>query len=290
MKKRVITLIAGPTASGKSDFAIEHARKHDGVIINADSMQVYDILQVITARPSDADMSLAKHYLYGHVDPSVRYSTGKWLKDVSYLLDKLVDVPLIFVGGTGLYFKALLEGLAEVPDVPLAIKEKWQDIAQNTAPEKLHNQLLQVDKKTAEKLNINDRQRILRALEVFEATNKPLSAWQDQKTTPLLQDMNVEKILLLPERALVYDRIERRFDRMVENGAFDEVRKLDDLQLDPTLPAMKAIGVPEFINVLNGRETMESAIEKAKTQTRRYAKRQMTWFRHQFDSTWKCLS
>lgn len=290
MKKRVITLIAGPTASGKSDFAIEHARKHDGVIINADSMQVYDILQVITARPSDADMSLAKHYLYGHVDPSVRYSTGKWLKDVSYLLDKLGDVPLIFVGGTGLYFKALLEGLAEIPDVPLAIKEKWQDIAQNTAAEKLHDQLMQVDQKTAEKLNINDRQRILRALEVFDATTKPLSAWQDQKNTPLLQDMNVEKILLLPERALVYDRIERRFDRMVENGAFDEVRKLDDLQLDPTLPAMKAIGVPEFINVLNGRETMESAIEKAKTQTRRYAKRQMTWFRHQFDSTWKCLS
>lgn len=290
MKKRVITLIAGPTASGKSDFAIEHARKHDGVIINADSMQVYDILQVITARPSDADMSLVKHYLYGHVDPSTRYSTGKWLKDVSCLLDKLDDVPLIFVGGTGLYFKALLEGLAEIPDVPLAIKEKWQDIAQNTAAEKLHDQLMQVDQKTAQKLNINDRQRIVRALEVFEATDKPLSAWQDQKNTPLLQDMNVEKILLLPERALVYDRIERRFDRMVENGAFDEVRKLDDLQLDPTLPAMKAIGVPEFINVLNGRETMESAIEKAKTQTRRYAKRQMTWFRHQFDSTWKCLS
>lgn len=290
MKKRVITLIAGPTASGKSDFAIEHTRKHDGVIINADSMQVYDILQVITARPSNADMSLAKHYLYGHVDPSIRYSTGKWLKDVSCLLDKLGDVPLIFVGGTGLYFKALLEGLAEIPDVPLAIKEKWQDIAQNTAPEKLHDQLMQVDKKTAEKLNINDRQRILRALEVFDATNKSLSAWQDQKTTPLLQDMNIEKILLLPERALVYDRIERRLDHMVENGAFDEVRKLDDLQLDPTLPAMKAIGVPEFINVLNGRETMESAIEKAKTQTRRYAKRQMTWFRHQFDSTWKCIS
>lgn len=290
MKKRVITLIAGPTASGKSDFAIEHARKHDGVIINADSMQVYDILQVITARPSDADMSLAKHYLYGHVDPSIRYSTGKWLKDVSYLLDKLGDVPLIFVGGTGLYFKALLEGLAEIPDVPLVIKEKWQDIAQNTVAEKLYDQLMQVDQKTAEKLNINDRQRILRALEVFEATDKPLSAWQDQKNTPLLQNMNVEKTLLLPERALVYDRIERRFDRMVENGAFDEVRKLDDLQLDPTLPAMKAIGVPEFINVLNGLETMESAIEKAKTQTRRYAKRQMTWFRHQFDSTWKCLS
>ena len=290
MKKRVITLIAGPTASGKSDFAIEHARKHDGVIINADSMQVYDILQVITARPSDADMSLAKHYLYGHIDPSVRYSTGKWLKDVSCLLDKLGDVPLIFVGGTGLYFKALLEGLAEIPDVPLTIKEKWQDIAQNTVPEKLHDQLMQVDQKTAEKLNINDRQRILRALEVFDATTKPLSAWQDQKTTPLLQDMTIEKILLLPERALVYDRIERRFDHMVENGAFDEVRKLDDLQLDSTLPAMKAIGVPEFINVLNGRETMESAIEKAKTQTRRYAKRQMTWFRHQFDSTWKCIS
>lgn len=287
MQNRSITLIAGPTASGKSDFAINLARESGSVIINADSMQVYDVLRVITARPSDEDIRHAPHYLYGHINPAFRYSTGQWLKDVKKLLDSLPAIPLIFVGGTGLYFKGLLEGMAEIPSIPSENKLKWQQKIENEGIKNLYAMLMEVDEALAQRLNPNDNQRIIRGLEVFETTGRTLTWWQKKTTKPLIENKNIKKILLLPKREDVYSRIEKRFDQMVENGALNEVRRLVELKLDPTLPAMKAIGVPEFINVLNEKETLNTAIEKAKTQTRRYAKRQMTWFRNQFDQSWE---
>lgn len=289
MRKRTVTLIAGPTASGKSDFALKLAQKNGSTIINADSMQVYSILKIITARPSDDDMALVRHFFYGYVNPGQPYSTGKWLKDVSHLLAELQDSPLVFVGGTGLYFKALTEGLAEIPDVPEVVRQRWRERLEVEGAVQLHKMLAQVDGCLAERVENRDGQRIIRGLEVYEATGKPLTYWQKKKTKPLLAGETVEKLLLLPERECVYRRIEQRFDKMVENGALDEVKKLLELELSPTMPAMKAIGVPELIRVLEGEETLETAILQAKTQTRRYAKRQSTWFRNQFGAEWKII-
>ena len=286
MKKRTITLIAGPTASGKSDFALKLAQENEAVIVNADSMQVYSVLDIITARPSREDMALIPHYLYGYVAPDENYSTGKWLKDAIAILEN-IELPLIFVGGTGLYFKALTEGLAEIPDIPDCIREKWRDKLKNEGSLTLYKMLETIDEPVARRLSDRDGQRIIRALEVYEATGKTLSYWQSRKTRPAFENENVEKLLLLPDRNVVYERIEKRFDKMVENGALNEARALDKLGLAPSMPAMKAIGIPEFIDVLKGRKTIQAAIEEAKTNTRRYAKRQMTWFRHQLGDDWK---
>ena len=286
MKKRTITLIAGPTASGKSDFALKLAEENDAVIVNADSMQIYDVLNVITARPSDEDMARVQHYLYGYVSPEKQYSTGKWLKDVSDIL-KSVDRNLIFVGGTGLYFKALTEGLATIPDIPEETRKKWRTRLEGEGVSELYKLLQGIDYELSRRLSEKDGQRVIRALEVYDATGKTLSYWQNKKTEPLLETGNLTKFLLLPERDVVYRRIEERFDKMVENGALEEARALDELGLNPSMPAMKAIGIPEFIDVLKGKKTIGEAIVEAKTNTRRYAKRQMTWFRHQLGGDWE---
>lgn len=286
MKKRTITLIAGPTASGKSDFALKLAEENDAVIVNADSMQIYDVLNVITARPSAEDTARVQHYLYGYVSPEKQYSTGKWLKDVAEVL-KTVERPLIFVGGTGLYFKALTEGLAIIPDIPEETRKKWRTRLEGEGAPELYKLLQGIDYELSRRLSEKDGQRIIRALEVHDATGKTLSYWQNKKTEPLLETGDLKKLLLLPERDVVYRRIERRFDKMVENGALKEARALDELGLNPSMPAMKAIGIPEFIDVLKGKKTIGEAIVEAKTNTRRYAKRQMTWFRHQLGGDWE---
>ena len=286
MKKRTITLIAGPTASGKSDFALKLAEENDAVIVNADSMQIYDVLNVITARPSAEDTARVRHYLYGYVSPEKQYSTGKWLKDVSDIL-KSVDSNLIFVGGTGLYFKALTEGLATIPDIPEETRKKWRTRLEGEGASELYKLLQGIDYELSRRLSEKDGQRVIRALEVYDATGKTLSYWQNKKTESLLETGNLTKFLLLPERDVVYRRIEERFDKMVENGALEEARALDELGLNPSMPAMKAIGIPEFIEVLKGKKTIGEAIVEAKTNTRRYAKRQMTWFRHQLGDDWE---
>lgn len=282
-----MTLIAGPTAGGKSQRALDVAKIADGVVVNADSMQVYDGLRVLTARPAEKDMQGVPHYLYGHVSPQVNYSTGQWLRDVKALLHEHADRPLVFVGGTGLYFKALLEGLAEIPDVPDDIRAFWREELQKNGVTALYEKLKQVDQQTADKLDPQDGQRIARALEVFEASGKPLSFWQNTAGTPLIDARYCRKILLLPEREYLYKRINARFDLMVNQGALEEVRALNAMKLDAALPVMKAIGVPEFSRFLEGAWTMDEAVEKAKTRTRNYAKRQMTWFRNQFDASWE---
>ncbi|EJF86376.1 tRNA (adenosine(37)-N6)-dimethylallyltransferase MiaA [Candidatus Bartonella washoeensis] len=290
MMQRTITLIAGPTASGKSALALQMAQEKNALIINTDSMQVYDVLNILTARPTEVDTAIVPHYLYGYVNPTLHYSVGQWLCDVGKLLNTFTSKSLIFVGGTGLYFRALLGGISEIPHIPDAVRQKWRFRLDKEGAENLYRRLLQVDAVLAEKISSQDGQRIVRALEVYDATGKKLSWWQKKKTLPLISPDCSEKILLIPPRQWLYERIHKRLDSMIERGALEEVFAMKKLMLSPLLPAMKAIGISEFIAYLDGYRSFENALETVKMQTRRYAKRQMTWFRHQFDETWTLIS
>ncbi|WP_367718609.1 tRNA (adenosine(37)-N6)-dimethylallyltransferase MiaA [Nitratireductor sp. GISD-1A_MAKvit] len=285
-------LIAGPTASGKSALAVDIARKTGGVVINADSMQVYDVLSVLSARPGPDDLNRVPHALYGHVPPSVAYSTGAWLADVAQLCTSgfLQERRPIFVGGTGLYFRALLEGIAKTPAVPPKLRRRWRERLVAEGPEALHRILQERDPEAAASIGQTDGQRITRALEVHEASGRPLSEWQKENTPPLVSSATSVKVVLEPDRSFVVERIERRFDRMIAQGGLEEVRALLSLKLAPELPAMKAIGVRELASYLQGEIPLAQAVEQAKTATRRYSKRQTTWFRHQLDDGWKRLA
>ncbi len=275
-QKRAV-LIAGPTASGKSALALRIARERHGVIINADSMQVYQELRILTARPSADDEAQAPHKLYGHVSGTIDYSVGKWLKDAKAEIETCWasgQLPII-TGGTGLYFKVLEEGLAEIPPIPAAIKTYWCE-----AQGDLHTRLLKRDPAMAARLNPADRQRITRALEVHDATAKSLLWWQEQgHAAALLKNVDAERLYMNVDRQELYARAGRRFDLMVQNGALDEVRNLP--VLPPSQPIMKAIGVPELMAHQAGVMSLAEATEKAKTSTRNFIKRQLTWSRGQ---------
>ncbi|MGD9912923.1 MAG: tRNA (adenosine(37)-N6)-dimethylallyltransferase MiaA [Rhizobiaceae bacterium] len=282
-------LIAGPTASGKSAHALELARRTGGVIVNTDSMQGYSVLEVLTARPGADELAQQPHELYGHVHPSQSYSTGAWLRDVTRLNEAGAfagRVP-IFVGGTGLYFKALVEGLSEMPEIPAPVRERWREALKERGAPALHAILREQDPAAAEQLRPNDGQRVVRALEVLEHSGRSILDWQGARGTPLIDVASADFIVLEPERATLVERIERRFDTMIERGALDEVRALLALGLDPSLPAMKAIGVPELGAVLTGAMSQAEAMAQAKAATRQYAKRQTTWFRTQFGPHWR---
>ena len=274
-------LIAGPTASGKSAAALSLASALRGTVINADSMQAYSELAILTARPSDADMKLAPHRLYGTVPASQAYSVGSWLDAAAAAIAEAQGegrVPIL-VGGTGLYFKALLEGLAPVPDVPAEIRAYWREQSKSFDAEGLHAALAAIDPAMAGKLRPSDPQRIVRALEVIDATGVSLIEWQGNATAPMLGPEGILKLVIAPEREPLYAHIDARFDRMIEAGAMDEVRSLLALGLDDGLPAMRAHGVRELAAYLAGASSLEDAVTKAKTESRRYAKRQMTWAR-----------
>lgn len=282
-------LIAGPTASGKSALALDMAKKSGGFIVNADSMQVYDVLDLLSARPQRDELAEAEHYLYGHVAPSISYSTGKWFADVQALLsrDDLKARTPIFVGGTGLYFRALLGGLSQMPEVPTDVRDHWRNRMSEEGAEALHLLLVKCDPEIAASLRPTDSQRIVRALEVFEGTGKSLLHWQKNTGTALVDDASAKKIVLLPDRKWLGERIAQRFNLMWDHGALDEVRALIALELDPTLPAVKAIGVREISAYFKGEMTRDAAIELSVIATRQYAKRQSTWFRNQLDESWK---
>nr|WP_037072723.1 tRNA (adenosine(37)-N6)-dimethylallyltransferase MiaA [Rhizobium sp. PDO1-076] len=281
-------LITGPTASGKSAMALELARRHDGVVINADSMQVYDTLRVVTARPSEADMEGVPHLLYGHVPASTSYSTGDWLREVGVVLGGLKAegrMPVI-IGGTGLYFKSLTGGLSDMPAIPTAIRDALRQRAVDEGAEALHAELSGRDPVVAEKLRPQDGQRIVRALEVLEATGRSISSFQGKAGPMIVDPARAEKFVVLPDRAVLHERINRRFSMMMEDGAIEEVQALLAQGLSPEMPAMKAIGVSLIADMLAGRVSREEAIERASAATRQYAKRQMTWFRNQMDDSW----
>lgn len=290
-------LIAGPTASGKSSLGISLAdealeRGRVPVILNADSMQVYRDLRVLTARPSKADEERAPHHLYGFVSACDAYNTGRWLEDMGGVLDDLREPHLpIIVGGTGLYFKALTEGFAAMPDVPADVRSTLRRRLETEGANALHAALEAIDPQTARTLSVHDSQRILRALEIYEVSGRSIRSFQTQaQSPPLIESAACLKLVILPERNLLYSRIEKRFDQMVADGGLDEVARLKDLNLDPNLPIMKAIGVPQFIQHLSGLLSSDEAIQNAKQESRRYAKRQMTWMRNQMDETWERLA
>ncbi|CCD95540.1 tRNA delta(2)-isopentenylpyrophosphate transferase (IPP transferase) (Isopentenyl-diphosphate:tRNA isopentenyltransferase) (IPTase) (IPPT) [Bradyrhizobium sp. ORS 375] len=276
-------LIAGPTASGKSALALELAQKAGGVVINTDSMQVYHDLRVLTARPTPEEEALVPHRLYGHVDASVNYSAGHYVRDAAQLLDDVRRqrrLP-IFIGGTGLYFKALTRGLSVVPPVPDEVREVVRLKLDRDGVEALHAELARRDAAAAARLNVRDRSRIARALEVIEATGRPLADWHAETSPPLLPEGSYRALFIAPEREALYARIDARFETMLEGGALDEVERLAARGLDPLLPAMKAHGVPALIRYIRGEISREEAATIGKADTRHYAKRQFTWFRHQ---------
>ena len=284
-------LIAGPTASGKSALALDLAERKGGVIINTDSMQGYSVLDVLTARPSTADMARVPHFLYGHVHPSMAYSTGAWLRDVTRLIDEgvLSGRPAVFVGGTGLYFRALAEGISDMPDIAPSVRERWRYELKEQGAERLHRILMREDSAVAMQLRPTDGQRIVRALEVLDASGRSILEWQATRGQPLIDRDSARFLAIEPDREALVARIEARFDRMLDKGALDEVRQLTALDLDPSLPAMKAIGVRELQAALAGQTSFADAIERAKIATRQYAKRQTTWFRHQLGPHWRRL-
>lgn len=276
-------LIAGPTASGKSALALAFAQKTGGVVINADSMQVYRDLRIITARPTPQEEAMVPHRLYGHVDAAVNFSAGAWVADAAKVLAeaRAQNRLPIFVGGSGLYFKALTRGLSAVPPIPPQIREAVRARLERDGVEALHAELARRDSASAERLKPRDRTRIARALEVVEATGRSLSDWHRDGLPPLLPAGAFHALFLEPERDLLYARIDARFEVMLKAGALEEVERLAARNLDPLLPAMKAHGVPALIAHLRGEITLDEAAANGRADTRHYAKRQFTWFRHQ---------
>ncbi|WP_415926751.1 tRNA (adenosine(37)-N6)-dimethylallyltransferase MiaA [Devosia rhizosphaerae] len=281
--RRRAVLIAGPTASGKSALALALAQEHGGIIVNTDAMQVYDTLQVVTARPSAEEMTLADHRLYGTVPTATRFSTGQWLTAAADIISATSpDQLLIFVGGTGLYFDALVNGFADVPAVPPEFTAAIQQEVERLDGAQRLALLEREDPDAARMLKVADPQRLIRALAVKRATGRTLSSYQNATQTGLLRDFEIQRIVLDPNRQLLRERIARRFEAMFAEGAVEEVKALLALDLDPGLPAMKAIGVPEIADWLAGRSSREDAVRLATTATHQYAKRQGTWFRNRF--------
>jgi tRNA dimethylallyltransferase len=276
-------LIAGPTASGKSALALALAEATGGVIINADSMQVYRDLRVLTARPSRQEEAALPHRLYGHIDAAVNFSAGAWVADAAKISAeaRAEDRLPIFVGGSGLYFRALTRGLSAVPPIPPDVREDVRARLARDGVEALHATLMQRDPASAGRLKLRDRIRIARALEVVEATGRSLTDWHRDGLPPLLPPGQFTGVFLSPDRDELYARIDARFDAMLQAGALDEVAALAARRLDLLLPAMKAHGVPALIRHLAGEITLEQAAVIGRADTRHYAKRQFTWFRHQ---------
>jgi tRNA dimethylallyltransferase len=284
-----ILLILGPTASGKSAYAVAMARRHDGEIINMDSMQVYADLQILTARPTPDDMGDVPHHLFGHVDAAVAYSTGIWIDEA---MAAIADIQSrgkrpILVGGTGLYAHALTEGLVPTPPVAADIRANTR-LSVGADPRAAHARLMQVDPEAAKRIEPKDIVRIARALEVFEATGRPLSDWHKDPQPPLLAKDTWEGVALMPERVELYARIEARFDAMMDAGGLNEAHALWQRRLDPDLPAMKAVGIPPFGEFFHQYIDYETAVARSVLDSRHYAKRQMTWIRNRAKG-WKVL-
>lgn len=270
-------LIAGPTASGKSALAARFAERLGGVVVNADSMQVYGVLRTLTARPSPDEEARVPHRLYGHIDPGTAWSVGAWAREAAALV-ATEPRPLVFVGGTGLYFEALLEGLSAVPPVPPAIRVRWRERAEREGPAALHGELVRRDPAMAARLDPREPQRLARALEVLEATGRSLGHWQGKRTGAVLPP-DTPRLLVTPERGWLRARIAARFEAMLADRALDEASAMAARSLDPALPAMKALGLPPLLAHLAGEAVLGDAAGAAIRDSRRYAKRQDSWGR-----------
>ena len=278
-----LIIIGGPTGSGKSALAIDLAERIGGAIVNADSMQQYRDLRIVTARPTLADHRRAPHYLYGHLPAETPGSVGQWLRRATRVIDEIKAqerVPIV-VGGTGLYLKALLNGIAAVPDIPSEIRIAASERFDRLGVPGFHKDLAKRDPEQAALLEPGDRQRLIRAAEVLEATGKSLLYWRAQPAKRAVLPEPIVGVALLPPRAALHRRIERRLQSMIDAGALDEIEALRDRDLSPDLPLMKAVAVPELLAHLRGEMDLPTAVARAVAKTRQYAKRQMTWLRHQ---------
>lgn len=277
-------LIHGPTASGKSALSITLAKRVNGEVINADSMQVYADLRVISARPSQDEMDGVPHHLFGHVPATDRYSTGRWLEAIGPVIDDVQrrgKVPII-IGGTGMYHLALVQGLSEIPPVPDDARAEVASINRSGGADALRAKLDVLDPGTADRFGKGDRQRLARALEVFLATGQSITSFQNSRSRPILGEGEWLGVALTPPRARLYSRIDKRFEGMLMEGAMEEARNLLAQDLDQELPAMKAHGIPWLLAYLRQELSAEVAADSAKRDTRRYAKRQFTWIGRQF--------
>ena len=284
-------LIAGPTASGKSALALALAEALGGVVINADSMQVYRELRVLSARPPAEDEDRAPHKLYGHVPGREAYSAARFAREAGDAIQAARDqglVPIV-VGGTGLYFKTLIEGLSPIPAVPDDVRAHWRGEADRIGAAALHAILSDRDPLMAERLKPTDPQRLVRALEVLDATGRSLAEWQQDPGEPVLRAEDTRRFVIMPDREELRRRCDARFDLMMSGGALEEVRALVTLGLDPDLPVMRALGVRPLAELLAGEINLEDATQRAKGETRQYAKRQATWINGNM-SAWKLLS
>jgi tRNA dimethylallyltransferase len=284
-------LIAGPTASGKSGLALQMAERLGSIVINADSMQVYRELRILTARPSEEEEARIPHALYGFVSGAQSYSAGRYAIDAAQALEAAREQGLrpIIVGGTGLYFKALLEGLSPMPAIDAGVRAHWRGVAETAVPGALHRLLSERDPVMAAKLAPGDTQRIVRALEVIDSSGRSLAEWQRRPRVPVLDAHATTRIMIEPERAELCRRIDTRFAAMLEAGALEEVVQLKALGLDPALPIMRAHGVRPLLRYLAGELTLAAATAAAQAETRQYAKRQLTWARGNMIS-WKWIS
>jgi tRNA dimethylallyltransferase len=289
VSKPEIILIVGPTASGKSALALAVAEKLGAEIVNADSMQVYRDLRIITARPAVDEEQRVPHRLYGHVDAAENFSVGRWCEEAAAVLaaTQRSARPVVMVGGTGLYFNVLTRGIAAVPPIPAEIREQVRERLTSDGVASLYAELKQRDPATAAGLKPGDQARVTRALEVVLATGRSLLDWHEDNKPAGLDPASAAKIFLMPDRAELLRRIDERFDAMMAAGALEEVRALAARNLHPNLPAMKAHGVPWLVRHLRGEIALERAVEEAKRDTRQYTKRQATWFRNQLpDFAW----
>ena len=276
-----VVVVAGPTASGKSALALRIAEELDGTVINADSMQIYAGIAVLTAQPGTEDLARAPHRLYGVRDPVHACSVAEWRE---LALNEIAACHAegrlpVLTGGTGLYLHALRYGLSPIPEIPEATRAAARALHAEIGGAALHDRLRERDPQTAARIRASDPQRLIRAWEVLEATGRPLVEWQAEAPKGAV-DLRFAEVLLLPPRDLLYPACDTRFLKMLDAGALEEVAKLFSRQLDPALPAMKAVGVPELSALLDGKMSREEAVTRAQQSTRRYAKRQYTWFRH----------
>jgi len=277
-----IVFIAGPTASGKSAWAIELAKTFNGEIINADAMQVYEDLQILSARPTISEMQGIPHHLFGHIAGNIRYSTGQWLREVQpVILDCLArGVVPILVGGTGLYFKALLEGLAKVPAISQEVFENVKTILENESIASLREEALRIDPRATARILGDDPQRLSRIVSVYRETGRPLSEWQSE-TRPIIPKQFCKCAVLILDRSALYERINARFENMITSGGLNEAKSVFAKNYDNSLPIMKAIGVRQLQGYFAGDTNLDDSIALASRDTRRFAKRQLTWFRGQ---------
>ena len=279
--KKNIFFITGPTAIGKSSLAIRIAKKNKGIIVNADSMQVYSNLEILTARPSKKDQNEIKHELYGYVDGANRYNVAKWINDILKIIEdnEKKNKSSIIVGGTGMYIDSLLNGLIDMPEISESIKEESFNLLNTIGEEKFINLISEIDSESLINISTKDSSRMRRVWEVYKATGETYSFWKNKKNKIFLKNFSYKLFLFTPPRDKVYQNVNTRFKKMIKEGAIDEVKKLINLKLDNSLPLMRAHGVPEISGYLHNKITLQEAEDKAQQVTRNYVKRQLTWWR-----------